>query len=210
MKNQEKTKELLLNAIPLWEVIIVFFVMVLLLLVVTKYVIDPLTIGNVVMQTQLTVFVLLVFLLLEYLFHFKRSKPMNLKINEIQNILSFKLLNKQINLVDIKNIDVVKFISKKSMSYTLIINKEMYLVYKKEAMIGRLLKAEISLFHNDVNTIKGIIEKNNLNDKSSLKYIPKAINVGFYSIIIIAFLLGSFLFTAIFTDNTQWLDYLEF
>ena len=153
---------------------------------------------------------LMILLLLEYQFHSKRSKPINLKMNGFQNIISIKFLDKQINLIDIKNMDIVKFIHSRSFSYTLIVNHTMYLIYPKEAITKRLSKEAASIYRDDITTIKQISKENNLDSKTKLAYVPKAINIGFYFIVIVALSLGVFLFTAILTGNTQWFDYFKF
>ncbi|PID69060.1 MAG: hypothetical protein CR968_00150 [Flavobacteriia bacterium] len=106
------------NAIPLWEVVLSFFVMLVLLLFITKYIIIPLTGNNSAMQTQLIVLVGVFFLFVEFLFHKKRSKPILIKTSK-ETIVNIRLPNSELNIKDIYNLCLIKFIFKKSLTYIL-------------------------------------------------------------------------------------------
>ena len=203
MKNTLKFK-----AIPLWEVITSFIAMLLIILGTTEFIIEPLTKGNTTMQTQFIIFVGIMLLIAEFIFHLKRSKNLNIDIDNKQ-IKLIKLNKIVVDNKEITNISITKFLFTKSLSCILIINDKSYLIYGKEVLSMKPDKEDIALSKTKIEELKKVIKYTNLRNGSLLNLIPKLINIIFYSILLIAFLLASFLFIAIFTDNTHWFDYFK-
>lgn len=200
-----KVKIVEFKAVSLWEGMILFFVLIFFVLGITEYVIVPLTKGNSMMQTQLIIFSGTLLLALEYAFYFKRAKDLYIEIDELENITKITYSDKSI-FNDIRNINTVKFLFKKTLSYTLIINNTLFLIYKKEAVLAKSDKKKIKA---EMENLMKIIGKSKFPKNSPFNIIPKLINISFYLLLIISFSLFVFLFIAIFTDNTRWFDYFK-
>jgi len=199
MKNRNQ-KEFILKAIPLWEVGAFFFVLSLAFLGILEYVLIPLK-----ASMRIIFFVLCLIFSLEYVFHLKRARGLSIKIDDLENITEIKYSDRQI-FNNISNINIVRFLFKRTLTHTLIINNNLFLIYKKESILTKSDKKEIKI---EMDNLAKIIRQSKFPKYSPLNVIPKSINIAFYSLFIIAFSLFIFLFTAIFTDNTNWFNFFK-
>ncbi len=208
LNKKSKDEILEFNAIPLWEVLLSFFVILVLILTVTECIIIPLTKKNSMMQTQLIVLMGIIFLFIEFIFHKKRGRKILIKTSK-ESISSIELPKIELHVKDIKNLCVVKFIFEKSLSYTFIVNNEIFFIYKKTVLSLKPNKKNIKDARSENRLLLKLVQKVDLCTNNYLKFIPICINMSFYLLFITVFLLVLFISITIATNNTQWFNYFR-
>lgn len=207
MKN-DTAKEITFKAIPLWEVIVTFFTMLFLLLGMIEFVIVPLTKGNTTMQTQLILFMGMVLMIGEFVFHVKRSKCIKFSVSE--NKISIAL-NKgtHISSDQLLNITMHKFLFKKTLSFIVVINNHLYLVYPKEALSMQPSKEDTSISKQKIHDLRETIDNYGISSSSRVNAIPIFFNVSIYTILILALLIPIFVIGVILSGNSHLFEYFK-
>ena len=79
---QENNKILEFKAIPLWEVVLTFFVMFTFVYGITEFVIIPLTKGNTAMQTKFIIFIMMIIGISYIVYQHWRTKKLSINLKE--------------------------------------------------------------------------------------------------------------------------------
>lgn len=191
------------NAIAFWEVVLSFFVMLAFVYGITEFAVVPLTKGNMAMRTKFIIFMMTMISISYIVYQHWRTK--RLSINLKKNSYEFNENNE--NIQDLK---IHIFLFKKVTGRILRVNNKLFLllhIYKNP--FATIDKEQKNTYKKRIEIINDFAEKSEINRTKFIDIIPIGFNISCYLLFIIAFALFTFLFTAIFTDNTQWFNYFK-